>query len=754
MVYANLLRHAFELSELLRLGLELEDVSIPNSIIHDATIGEDLVVYTISHGGSTYVQALCLPILPDDTMQVDSSTTYQAKTDIRAISQISFQVTSLTIGRAEAGAFAVIAGWDERSIVVCFQPIYATVQQTMRIPYSFGDTDIPLEPIVSMATASMSSGNFLLLCGTRNGRVLTMEICGTTFVTVLSRCDRVGSTTAILSKDKFSQSGHLFFVSCESKVCALSINKLVESANSPGQCLNTLSINQVWLTDALKPEFQQPKITSIARLPPNDLSSADSNLLLIAGSQLLLVELSTQPKAVPRQMSIRGSPTRLLYSHTLEVLIVAASIKGRSTLLFIDPDTGADLSQPIDQKSKESVEFVSGLGNSDERIFRLFEWPYTKDGKTWNFIIVSTDTGRLLIISVADQERIREDIQRARVQFLEDGRRTRSKIAYYTRHKFKCADPVYSVTGFGDGLLWCAGDTLFCDVLDLAEKRFKRAAQHQLPSPAIDLTYDTGTIYALTQAHSLEVLHLSTTPGDYQIVRTHGDPLSRASLHHAMVSLPLADRPVHLVSDKLCSIVGLWPTQNTKADTLVTVFEAELTYSVLRFRAAQCRPIWDDVCISKDITSNTNGPIKMSTELQRPTNRSEILGLSITGVLSHYTFIDFKTWQFLRFLINLAKRSPLLCEFTYQDDPVPLDLPVEPKLMMHVDGDILRRCLEGRSLENLLRIGQDTVDTRKIFEKFCELLQAAYGELAEGVSPATCIDKAYAFLELYLRPVL
>jgi hypothetical protein len=187
----------------------------------------------------------------------------------------------------------------------------------------------------------------------------------------------------------------------------------------------------------------------------------------------------------------------------------------------------------------------------------------------------------------------------------------------------------------------------------------------------------------------------------------------------------------------------------------VTLFEAELSYSVLRFRTADCRPVWDDAWISKSINSNLNGLSKMSPELQDPRKRSEILGLSITGVLSHYTFIDFRTWQFLRFLINLAIRSPLLCEFTYQDDPVPLELSVEPKLMMHVDGDILKRCLEGRSLENLLRVGEDTVEARKIFEAFCELLQAAYyGKLEKGATAATYVDQAYAFLELCLRPVL
>ena len=747
----------YELEELLQLESGLGVPTGLGPMIHDAAIGEDVVIFTVSRGGCTDVQVLCPEIPTHDIMQIDDSSTSPARNNIRTVAKIYYQVTSLTIGQVEAGPFVAIAGWDEESIILTFQPIHVASQQILRIPYSFGDEGIPLESIVSMATASLLSGNFLLLCGTRNGRVLTLEICGSTLEIILSRCDCIGATTAILSKDEYSHSGDLFFVSCDSKVCALTINTPETSATSSERCLRSLGINQVWLTDALKPDLQQPKITSIARLPPNGLSSADSNLLLIAGSQLLLAELSTQPKAVPRQISIKGTPTRLLYSHTLEVLIVAASIKGGSTLLFIDPDTGEDLSQPVDQKTKESVEFVSGLGNTNERVFRLFEWPYTKDGKTWNFIIVSTDAGRLLIISVADQERVRDDLLRAGLSHLEveNSHHTRSKISYYTRHKFKCAEPVYSVTGFADGLLWCAGENLFCDVLDLGEKRFKRAAQYQLPSPAIDLSYSNGAIYALTKAHSLEVLRLVATPGDFQIVRTHGDPLSRASLHHAMVSLPLANRPVHLVSDKLCSMVGLWPAYNTKADTLVTLFEAELSYSVLRFRAADCRPVWDNVRISKGINSNTNGLGKMGAELRDPRKRSELLGLSITGVLSHYTFLDFKTWQFLRFIINLTIRSPSLCEFTYQDDPVPLDLAVEPKLMMHVDGDILKRCLEGRSLENLLHISHDTAETRKIFETFRELLRAAdCGKLENNAPPAAYVDQAYAFLEFFLRPVL
>jgi hypothetical protein len=748
----------FELKDLLDFDPEQERPRSLDSGISNAAISEGpegVVVYTVYYEGHTYVQVLCLQTTTNGIMQLDNGTSSQTNTSVRTITKVSFHVTSLAIGQVETGPFAIIAGSDEESIIIYFQPVHVLGQRTLRIPHAFGVKKIDLEAIVSLVTASIPSGNFVLLCGTRNGWVVTLEISGTTLEIVSSRCDRIGATPAILSKDESSRSGDLFFVSCDSKVCALTLNMSSASATGSGRSLRGLNINQVWWTDALKPDLQQPSIASIARFP-DGISSADSNLLLVAGSQLLLAELSVQPKAVPRQMPLRGTPTRLLYSHALEVLIVAASVAGRSTLFFIDPETGVDLSQPIDQKSKLPTQFVSGLGNLNERVFRLFEWPYTKDGKTWNFIIVSTNTGRLLIISVADQDLVQEDIQRASNQGV-GASYTRSKIGYYTRYKFKSVEPVYSVVGFPDGLLWCAGETLFCDVLNLAEKKFKRSAEYQLPSAAIDLSYDNGNIYALTQAHSLELLRLVSNHGVFQIVRTHGDPLSRASLHHSTLDTTLSDRPIHIVSDKMCSIVGLWPTHNTKADTLKTLFEAELSYSVLRFRAAECRPVWDNIWVSKNPDSHANGSSKMirAEDIQDLRKRPEMLGLSITGVLSHYTFLDFRSWQFLRFLINLAIRSPVLCEFTYQDDPVPLDLANEPKIMMHVDGDILKRCLDERRLEDLLRLGQETVEARNIFETFCALLQAAHdGALDEDATAATYLDQAYAFLEEYLRPVL
>ncbi len=133
----------------------------------------------------------------------------------------------------------------------------------------------------------------------------------------------------------------------------------------------------------------------------------------------------------------------------------------------------------------------------------------------------------------------------------------------------------------------------------------------------------------------------------------------------------------------------------------------------------------------------------------------DVLGLSISGSLSNFSIIDFRTWRLLRFITDLAIRSPEICEFTYKDDPMPLDSVTEPKVRMHVDGDILRRVLEGRRIWELLRVEENTEDAQQIFRRFVELLQDVHrGSLEKDASPNVYVNQVFADLQFYLRPVL
>jgi hypothetical protein len=138
-----------------------------------------------------------------------------------------------------------------------------------------------------------------------------------------------------------------------------------------------------------------------------------------------------------------------------------------------------------------------------------------------------------------------------------------------------------------------------------------------------------------------------------------------------------------------------------------------------------------------------------------PAKNCEALGLSITGSLSHFAVLDFFTWRLLRFLMDLATRSPKICEFTYRDDPMPWDTLTEPKTMMHIEGDVLKTVLHKRGLEELLGADLDTPDSRRKWKKFTEFLQDVHqGALEKDGIPAYYIAHAYADLEFYLRPVM
>jgi len=439
----------------------------------------------------------------------------------------------------------------------------------------------------------------------------------------------------------------------------------------------------------------------------------------------------------------------------MDLLVVGAIVEKKTALLFIDPNTGENLSAPSEQKTLAPIDYISGLGKTGgEKIYHLLEWSLTKNHKTWSFIIVATSSGRLLVISIRPEDRRQSEV--FTVNGTDAGPEGR-KIQFWTKYMFKRPDPIYSVTGFSDGLLWCSGTKLLCETLDLKDKKFRHVAEYELPSPATTISYDNGLIYALTNCHSLEILRLTLDgEGGGSIRRTHGDQVTRDSLHHAYLNRTVG-RPVHLVSDKHCSVVGLWATQDTKADTLETVFEAELPHSVLRFRPGRCRPVWDPYWTSNgtDLRSSPTANANGVEIVPRSANRSELLGLSIDGSLSQFTTLDTTEWKFLRFLVNLAIRSPKVCEFTYKDDSAPLEPLAAPKLLMHVDGDILKRCLVQRSLGELLRLGQTTDEGTKIFTKFYELLQELHGgALNELADPAVYVEQAYADLGFYLRPVL
>lgn len=583
----------------------------------------------------------------------------------------------------------------------------------------------------------------LVLCGSTDGALFTLAIVKSTFQ--VQSCDLIlfGTGPVAVQINHNSTGKPVIILNCDTKTFNF----------KPGPPraghLTSASISQIWFTDAAVPSLQQPGITSIAGFVPSFTAPSYDRLLVVAGTQLLLTSLDMVAKAVPRHLDIKGTPTRLLYSQRLHALVVATSIDNKTTILFIDPDTGEDLTYPLEKKGGEPAKYGAGLGKANERFFRLMEWKYEKDNHSWDFIIATTNSGRQLIFSA--EAHPLETVQSTAASNTTRGTAMRKrKIAYYTRYKFKVMGPIYSITGFPHGLLWCTGEILYCDVLE--DRKFRRVAEYELPSLARSLEYKDGRIYVLTQEHSLQILELVHTNDNFTIHYITSDKLSRVSLDHITIQCPpnyaSHRRPLHLVSDKFRSFVGLWPTHKTIADTLETVFEGQIAESVLKFLPTMCRPVWD---------STWNFHVRQQGKRARvgDERHQEIIGLSIRGALTLFTPVDYPTWEFLRFIINLCQRSKEVCDFSWHDGPVSVEVARDPKVMMHIDGDILRRCLDGRKLEAVLEMGDSDIDRARIFGKFQSLLRSLHGGVFDDdASPVVYLEQAYADLELYLRPVL
>ncbi|KAM3065519.1 hypothetical protein ACMFMG_011596 [Clarireedia jacksonii] len=719
--------------------------SLTPSIINDAVICDDKILFTTYFGEQRMLRYL-QPILDSST---SPSVVLYAPSTINTWTASDRQVTCVSMFVLNNDLHIVTACLESSEIL-----IYLNIRPTnvdspghivkLKIPTTYDGRVRDFEALGSVVLAhSASSDHIILLCGTRNGWVITLECTRaqkTQWIVSKSRCDRFGATAISLTMDEQRGLIKSFFVSCDSKVFNLLLDIGVAGAEQGIQ----LKQNRIWASDASNPAMRQPPFNFISRLGPG--LALSGHVVLASDDNLHLAEMGSQRKVIPRRILLKGTPSRFIYSQSLQVFIVGATTDGRSTLHLVDPETGEDLGIPTNKAQEDREEFVAGLGKIDEKVFCLYEWPYIKQGHMYHHIVAGTSDGKVVMISaVHDRSSTTSPLS---------GRRS---IRYWTRHFFKCDEPVYSVTGDSEGLYYCAKNVLNYQVLDLNEKRFVHMAKVELQSEATSLSYDDGKIYALTRHHSLQIIQVVKEDGKVRLVPRHTDQFAREALHHLSIGNKPAegtikDLQIHLVSDRGKSVAGLWASDEMVTETIDTIFEVKVPSSVLRLRSANCRPPWDRSWDVSEIGQKFEG-----LAISNDTRCSEILGLGIDGSLFHFTMLPESSWRFLRYLVNVAKNSELVCEYTYDHDPIALEPERNPK-MMHVDGDIIRRVLDGRKLAALFYIDQfeRRQGSEAIFARFCELHDAMHnaplGDLQKDVQ--AYLEEAYTDLEDFLRPVL
>jgi hypothetical protein len=611
-----------------------------------------------------------------------------------------------------------------------------------------------LGAITSLVTVYESVGKTVLVGGTRGGYLLQFEIEPGEQVKVATiSCERISRTSlevSSASSTTMADQGAVF-------MCCDSTAVLLEDYDVNG-VKGFTKRHQVIPVDPGAETAENLRVSFVTMLP--EVPSI-GRCLVLAGDRLLVAHLEPTLQIVSRRMRIGSTPVRLIYSHVLNCLVVAATVDDKPTLLFVDPDTGRDISRPTDRNRVDSVDYIQGLGHKGDWIHSLFEWVYEKDDKTFSFILVGTNAGRLLVVSAVPID---------------------GKITFWSRHKRSVSDaPVYAVCAEGDSIFFCSGTTVYWDKLDMADRRFKNHATISLVSTATTLSVVGRKLYALTQTQSLEVIDLDLVKSNgalHLVAEGQMEQRVRPATHMLDVGDPTDGSPlwpITLLSDRECGVAGAWVPRKDDGQGIAIMFEAELPASVRRFRRGRTRPPWWQ--------SQTVRP--RYGRIPSTLDDAEALGVCLDGSVQHFALVHLSAWRLLRLIQDAAmqQKSDAIRRHETPARKTPLSEPsTSPRSQLHVNGDVLEPVLSKRELEHLFRGTKGF----GLFKRYLDELdngtwtarfggpsshQLAVDPTADLYDEADCEDKddpnivwddtarkyfklGYDVLEYYLSPVL
>lgn len=574
-----------------------------------------------------------------------------------------------------------------------------------------------------------SSGKQVIVAGTRSGDVLTIRLDQSLPGSYEMNRDRFGASPSHVFSGSVVGDPEMVLVCCDAELAILAAEE----------------IQRVWPTDGDRPSMNCPPINSVAPLHSLLPEYGKSTMVMIAGPRIMVTDLQRRPKPVPRYFPVGGTPVKILYSSRLEALVTVVSKDGLPSLHFLDPVTGHDLSQPLERKKASGayeyydVDYITGLGNADTRAISLTTWTYRAAGIRGDWIVLAMrrrdNEGLLLIISAESENAPSQTSVPRRVRF-------------WTKFDRKIRDgPIWSVATDESGVFLCVGNQVQYHIIE--DNRFKVVRQHELPSPASWMQVVNKRLHVFTTKHSLVVLDYKSAPSPdgEQMIRLHTDDTCRNSLHS--IEVGTSPNTITMLSDPMCGIHGLWaPPEDERP--LKLVFQAELQASVRRFARGYTRALWGSSKNRPRFGCIQSGPVG-----------SDILGLTIDGSIQHFSLLTEDAWRFLRFIQNLALRSPMICPHLISlhsnddddDESFGIEPNLDPKSNMQVDGDILQRCVERRALALLVSKPQHMQRLRELLEPLDEenVLQATR---EPPYQDGPYIKLAYRILAYYLAPVL
>lgn len=528
-----------------------------------------------------------------------------------------------------------------------------------------------------------------------------------------------------------------------------------------------MNVYPIFLTDDEKPEWQQGQVSTMTVVQDFEAPSTSANifeLVCIDREYIHMAQLDSAggPKNVHRRINVGGTPTRAVYSERLRKIIVlnhratvtrssrmigSRRFPGKRTLrpviTLLDPDntydeslddTAMDLdtSDPpnisLNNRTKLSShhQHETPPYESGERFLGIVEWFPKVGDKEFHMLIVHT------MIKTNDISEAKGRLLLFSVQVLGE------KIELILKKETPPATPIYAVAVHPNrtSLVYHTGDELRLLRLENTVTGLKWSApvKAQLRSPARHITIRVPYIFVSTAGNSLAIF----LEKDDFLEFFANDTVARQGLYH----LNLSPRGLIVVADMGNSITGLWrPPNLPRIDhSLSTLFEASLPQAVSRLQAIRL-PIWHP---EGGASIDVEGPEENLRQWQR--GHRVLIGIATTGTVTKHRVLDPDQWPLLRFIQNLAERSPIISSFPDGVIRRHLDPARSTKPETRaINGDTLARLLKRGGVELFFQLMNKTPSIEEQYmdfasvkdrrDKFKELLAQHWSTMATQVSP-------------------
>ncbi|KAL5594150.1 hypothetical protein BROUX41_001196 [Berkeleyomyces rouxiae] len=635
-------------------------------------------------------------------------------------------ITSLAIYNADSLGPDSIA-ISEFSIISTTSEIEATSSQNN------------IEAFSSIKTLCDTGNSIIVVGGTRDGYVVTLALSPETLECNFLSVRRLDVLPVSLSLVPDNENLGTAIVA-SSNTSLIFLGDYQEDHSGRGEFKRASSIFPGDSKDSLR---TLPGIHYVSVLPKGvpRRDSLSTSILMVTSGGVHIAELEEKTRPAPRLLLTPGAPKRVLFSHTLNCLVVSTLVDRRPNLVFIDPDTGENLSVAT-SRAGNVWPYISGLGDEGDRIMGIKEWVYTKDGSQFLFFLVCLQSKKLLIVSTSVVEDATKRGNRA--------------IKYWTRHKIKGdTDAVYCAHASGQNLYYSSGNNVNWSYLDNEDKKFKLRATLRLKSPVFWIEDYGENIIVMTAMQSILVVSpqiSSDSVARLQILNI--DPcliMSNALMSVGPEESADSQFPVTLLGDREQSVMGRWISKSAGVD-IEPVFEGSMKSSIRKFCRARSQPSW---------WHNQMAP--RFGRVPSTVDDAEIFGVAMDGTVEHYTLLDIDGWKFLSLVQKMAQHTEEICPFNHRDREnlqrlgvsELMPLPVTPALM-YIDGNMIQRCLDNKALDRCFF----TQASRDLLQHLLGVFDGGQwtSHIQNEPDPQRreelSFELAYKVIEYFLRPVI